>query len=92
MGMIVGGPLPKGTHALTFITYLKKEYHKHLRDIDYDNTGRELRHEKWYVEKDWKYIELVMKAKERGEKVGKIAVEEDLDPAAKAAKEAKLAE
>lgn len=33
-----------------------------------------------------------MKAKERGEKVGKIAVEEDLDPAAKAAKEAKLAE
>lgn len=44
--MIVGGPLPKGPHALTFITYLKKEYHKHLRDIDYDNTGRELRHEK----------------------------------------------
>lgn len=90
--MIVGGPLPKGPHCLTFVNYLKKEYHKHLKDIDYDYYKEDLRHENQNVEKDWKYIELVMKAKERGEKVGKIVVEEEIDPAAKAAKEAKLAE
>lgn len=91
--MIVGGPIPRGPHALTFVNYLKKEYHKQLRDIDYDYHGGELRHEKRYIEKDWKYLEHVARAKAKGEKVGKQVIEDDeIDPAAKAAKEAKLAE